>query len=100
LLEVEEMTRIQFEKFGFREYKVHLKKGSGDYGADFLLEKEYKRVVVQAKRYKGNVPIKAIQEVVASKAHYQADEFCSITNSYFTGPARELAKSNGVSESN
>jgi len=47
---------------------------SKDQGADLILERFEEMTVVQAKRYKGNVGNSAVQEVVASKAYYQATE--------------------------
>lgn len=98
--EIDKMDGIQFEhylKLLFKSYgyKVEVTRAAGDYGADLILMKD-KKIVVQAKRYSKNVGISAIQEVVGSKAHYQADEAWVITNSDFTEAAIKLAQSNGV----
>lgn len=99
--DIDKMDGIQFEHYlklllSSRGYKVEVTRASGDYGADLVLRKENKKIVVQAKRYAKNVGISAIQEVVGSKAHYCADEAWVITNSDFTEAAINLARSNGV----
>lgn len=99
--EIDKMDGIQFEHYlklllSSKGYKVEVTRASGDYGADLVLCKGSKKIVVQAKRYSKRVGIKAIQEVVGSKAHYKAEEAWVITNNYFTDAALNLAKSNGV----
>ena len=54
------------------------------------------KTVVLAKRYTEAVSNAAVQEVVASKAHYGCQHAIVVTNSTFTASARELAASNGV----
>lgn len=54
------------------------------------------KIAVQAKQYKSNVGIKAVQEISAAKLHYVADEAWVVTNSFFTKAAGELARSNKV----
>ncbi|WAH37031.1 restriction endonuclease [Alicyclobacillus dauci] len=99
--EVDKMSGRQFEKFLghlFRSmgYTVKVTRESGDYGADLVIEKSGVRIVVQAKRHKNNVGIKAVQEVQASIAHYKAHQGWVVTNSNFTEAAVNLARSNGV----
>ncbi|MBS4206604.1 restriction endonuclease [Bacillus sp. FJAT-50079] len=67
-----------------------------NYGADLVLSTKEQKIIVQAKRYKRKVGIKAVQEVASAKNHYKADECWVITNNYFTEPARKLAHSNEV----
>jgi restriction system protein len=66
------------------------------YGADLVLEKDGAHIVLQAKRYKQNVGITAVQEVIGAKAHYKAQLAWVICNSFFTDAAATLAKSNQV----
>ncbi|AST58573.1 restriction endonuclease [Thermoanaerobacterium thermosaccharolyticum] len=99
--EIDQMDGLTFEKYLqslFRNlgYRVERTAYIGDYGADLIVSKDGIRTVVQAKRYSGKANIKAIQEVVASKAKYHCTEAMVVTNSYFTKPAIELAKANGV----
>ncbi|MMZ55618.1 Restriction endonuclease [compost metagenome] len=99
--EIDKMTGRQFEQYlgllfkGYG-YSVKVTKLSGDYGADLVLTKNGKRIVVQAKRYSKNVGIQAVQEAQASIAHYKATEAWVVTNSNYTPAAYELAKSNQV----
>lgn len=99
--DIDLMDGIQFEHylrllFASQGYRVEVTRAAGDYGADLVMQKEGKKIVVQAKRYTKNVGISAIQEVVGSKAYYKADEAWVITNSGFTEAAKNLASSNKV----
>lgn len=101
ILNVDEMTGKEFEEylrvlFLERGYQVQLTKTTGDYGADLVLSSKNRKIIVQAKRHKKNVGIKAVQEISAAKKHYQADECWVVTNSHYTEPAKNLAKSNQV----
>jgi restriction system protein len=101
ITEVDNMTGEMFERYlktilQARGYGVSLTKASGDYGADLVLTNEGARIVVQAKRYKNKVGVKAVQEIVSAKTVYGAVEAWVITNNYFTEPAKKLAYSNDV----
>lgn len=89
----EKYLQVKFESLG---YQVIRTKYVGDYGADLVVEKDGAKTVIQAKRYKGNVGIKAVQEAVASKGFYDSDKAMVVTNSFFTKQAKELAKKNQV----
>lgn len=100
--EIDKMDGVVFEHylkelFITNGYKVEVTKSSGDYGADLILKKENKKIVVQAKRYSKPVGIKAVQEIKAAQNHYKAQEAWVVTNNYFTKAAFNLAKSNNVS---
>ncbi|MDD3013651.1 MAG: restriction endonuclease [Candidatus Gastranaerophilales bacterium] len=92
-LEFEQILGKLFAKLG---YKIEVTKGSGDQGADLIIEKIGKRTVIQAKCYSNVVGNKAIQEAVAAKAHYNCTAAIVVTNNYFTKSAMELAGSNNV----
>lgn len=99
--DIDRMDGKVFEKyleavFRKRGYKVLRTRYVGDYGADLVIEKDGLKTVVQAKRHKGKVGVKAVQEVVASKGYYDCDRAMVVTNSLYTDQARELAKANGV----
>jgi restriction system protein len=99
--EIDEMSGIEFEEylsllFKRQGYKVSTTNAVGDFGADIVLEKEGQRICVQAKRYRKQVGIKAVQEVIGSLAHYSADIGWVVTNSTYTRPAIQLAKANGI----
>lgn len=89
----EEYLKAHFENLG---YKVRLTPKSNDYGADLIVSNKKKTIVVQAKRYKSKVGNSAIQQIVAAKAYYNADECMVVTNSFFTKNAEKLAEANGV----
>lgn len=92
--EFEYYLKCHFEKLG---YRVKLTPDSGDYGADLVCKNSEGTLIIQAKRYYNQrVGISAIQEIAAAKAYYKADKCMVVTNSFFTKPAVELAKSNGV----
>lgn len=99
--EIDRMDGIKFEHYlkelySMYGYKAVVTKASGDFGADLVLKKDGRKIVVQAKRYSKNVGVKAIQEIKAAQLHYNADESWVVTNSYYTQAALQLAKSNSV----
>ncbi|MEZ0482100.1 restriction endonuclease [Planococcus sp. SSTMD024] len=101
MLQVDQMQGKEFEDylrviFGERGYHVQMTPANGDYGADLILSKAGRRIAVQAKRWKKNVGLKAVQEVSTAKLHYKVDECWVVTNSGYTEPAKKLAASNGV----
>lgn len=92
--EFEEKLAMMFRRLGYRAEIVGSK--GGDYGGDLVISKNGTRTVVQAKCWKKNVGVKAIQEAVAAKAMYHAEEAMVVTNSRFTKQAHELARKNRV----
>lgn len=101
IAEIDRMDGVQFEHylaalFKGMGYKTEVTKASGDYGADLILVKNNEKTVVQAKRYKSNIGIKAVQEISSARLHYQATSAWVVTNSNFTKAAVELAQSNNV----
>ena len=89
----ENYLKVFFEKLG---YKVERTQYIGDYGADLVTTNNGVKMVIQAKRYKNKVGIKAVQEAVASKGYYNCDKAMVVTNSYFTNQAKTLASRNKV----
>lgn len=101
LTKIDKMSGEQFEKYLAEQFKrlgyhVSFTERSHDYGADLILKKRKKVIVVQAKRYEKNIGIKAVQEIVGAVAYYQAEEAMVVTNRYYTKSAIKLAKQNGV----
>jgi restriction system protein len=96
LMSGEEFENFLATHFAKQGYRAKTTAASNDYGADLVISKGGVKTVVQAKRYKDNVGIKAVQEVVGAIAYYKADKGMVITNSYFTSNAKELAASNGI----
>lgn len=89
----EKYLEVLFNKLG---YRVERTRYIGDYGADLITNKDGIKTVIQAKRYKNKVNIKAIQEAVAAKGKYGCTEAMVVTNSYYTRQAEELARANDV----
>lgn len=75
---------------GFLE--VEVTKGSGDFGADILAEKDGITYAVQCKCYDKPIGVKAVQEVYAGRDFYDRMVGVVMTNQYFTQPAVELAR--------
>jgi restriction system protein len=101
LNEVDKMSGLEFEQFLvplFEKlgYQAHVTKGSGDFGADLVLHRKHKKIVVQAKRYSKTIGVSAIQEIVAAKGYYNASGAMVVTNNYFTPAAENLAQANKV----
>ncbi|WP_368658684.1 restriction endonuclease [Metabacillus halosaccharovorans] len=92
-IEFEQYLAVLFKRLG---YRVKSTPGSNDYGADLILENGAERLVIQAKRYKNKVGIKAVQEINSAKAYYNAQEGWVITNNYFTSSAINLAQSANI----
>ncbi|MGE5579000.1 MAG: restriction endonuclease [Bacillota bacterium] len=101
LADLDKMDGVRFEEwlanfFRTRGYKAKTTIRSHDIGVDIILERDGQKTVVQAKRWKNNVGVAAIQAIYAGKAHYRADAAMAVTTSHFTAEARTLAKSTGV----
>ena len=80
---------------GFR--KIEVTQASVDYGADIIAtDRRGRRWVFQCKKYGKNVGNAAVQEVVAARAHYDADRAAVMTNAYLTRNAKALAEENEV----
>lgn len=75
---------------GFLE--VEVTKGSGDYGADILAEKDGVTYAIQCKCQAAPVGVKAIQEAHTGRDYYDRMVGAVLTNQYFTAPAVEAAK--------
>ncbi len=99
--EIDQMTGEEFEQFlgelfKRRGFKITYTSTSGDYGADLILGDGDEKIAVQAKRYSGNVGVKAVQEIIGAVKMYEANEAWVVTNSYFTKQAIKLAEINEV----
>ena len=97
-LPMDEMEGHDFEYYcadilkdnGFIDVEVI--KGSGDFGADILAEKDGITYAVQCKCYDKPIGVKAVQEVYAGRDYYGRMVGVVMTNQYFTQPAVELAQ--------
>ena len=93
--EYEEWCANYLRTHGYHD--VVVTPGSGDYGADVIGYDRYNnKWVFQCKLYTGKVSNTAVQEVVAAKAHYQANKGAVMTNSQLTDNARKLAWENDI----
>lgn len=93
--EFEHKLALMFRSLGYRAEIVGI--AGGDFGGDLVVSRNGTRTVVQAKCWrKKNVGVKAVQEAVAAKAMYRADDAMVVTNSRFTRQAQQLAGKNGV----
>lgn len=94
---MDEMEGHDFEFFcadllreaGFEN--VEVTRGSGDFGADILCEKDGVTYAVQCKCYESIVGVHAVQEVYAGKDFYGRMVAAVMTNRFFTEPARTCA---------
>ena len=96
--EVSRMTGRQFEEFLARLFSrmsyrdITLTPTTNDQGGDLLcLTPSGARAVIQAKRWKGSVGNRAVQELLGAMLNYGRTEGMVVTNSTFTKAARELA---------
>ncbi|RKN74986.1 hypothetical protein D7M11_25955 [Paenibacillus ginsengarvi] len=101
IADIDKMEGREFEHylghlFKSHGYDVKVTQAAGDFGADLVISKDGKKIVVQAKRYSKNVGIKAVQETHSSMGYYKAGEAWVVTNSKYTDAARELANSLNV----
>lgn len=98
VLPMDEMEGHDFEYYcadllrraGFQE--VEVTKGSGDFGADILAEKDGVSYAIQCKCYDTVVGVHAVQEIYAGRDYYGRMVAAVMTNQYFTEPAVTLAR--------
>lgn len=72
-------------------------KGSGDHGADIIVEKDGIRIAVQCKYYSSPVGNKSVQEAYSAKEFYDCHHACVVANSSYTPAAKKAAGKLGVS---
>lgn len=64
-----------------------------DFGVDIVAKKDGITWGVQVKHYHGLVGINAVRQVVVALKKYKCDRAMVVTNSVFSRPAIEIAKS-------
>ncbi len=89
----ERYAEILFEGLG---YRIEPTRAAGDYGADLVTQKDGIRTVIQARRCRGVVGVRAVQEAMAARAVYRCGVAMVVTNSRYTAQARMLAAANEV----
>lgn len=82
--------------FKGKGYSVARTPYRGDFGGDLIVSSSGARTVIQAKRWKRRVGVKAVQEAAAARGYYGCARAMVITNSHFTSQARELAGKNHI----
>lgn len=73
-------------------HAVEVTRGSGDYGADILCEREGVTYAVQCKTYSSAVGVSAVQEAAAGRDFYDRMVGAVMTNQYFTRNAQTAAR--------
>ena len=91
--EFEKFLKVYYESQG---YRADLTPSTADYGADLVMKKDKRKIVVQAKRWSKTVGIESVQQVIGAIRHYGASKGIVVTNSTYTENAYNLANSNGV----
>ena len=92
---------------GFEDWLVRLLRDSGigsvartpasrDQGADLIVNRGARRIVIQAKQYQGTVGNAAVQEVVGALHYYKGTQGWVVTTSIFSKDAIDLARRAGV----
>jgi len=90
--------------FVFEKYVAELLKDQGfsnvrltekyDLGVDAIADKDGERWGIQIKRNHGKTKAESVRQVVTALNHYQCTRSMVVSNSLFTGSARQLAASN------
>lgn len=91
--EFETFCAVQLRMSG---WNAQITQASRDQGVDVIAEKDGVRVVLQCKLYSNPVGNKAVQEIVAGRAHERAHYGAVVTNSTYTTAAEELASTNAI----
>jgi len=99
--EIDKMTGFEFQVFLARFFdrcgcQVEMMPKSHDKGADLIIQQPGVKTVVQAKRRKKSIGIRAIQEAYGAKGYYKADKALVIISSKFSAPAKDMAEKNDV----
>ncbi|MDM8520154.1 restriction endonuclease [Anaerolineales bacterium HSG6] len=85
----EYLTAALFERKG---YKTHLTVTSGDEGVDVLATKNFRKTVIQCKRYGGSVGQPTIRDLYGTMQHNKAADAYLVTTATVTKQAQEWAK--------
>ena len=97
-LPMDEMEGHDFEYYcaelleGMGFVEVEVTKGSGDFGADILAEKDGISYAIQCKCYDKPIGVRAVEEIYAGRDYYDRMVGVVMTNQYFTQPAVDMAK--------
>ena len=97
LLELDTLGGGEFEDylenlFNQRGWIVQKTSLSGDFGVDLIIEKNHRRIAIQAKRYKNPVGFDACKEVIAGAQYWKCNEMMIITTSTFTDAVKKFSQ--------
>jgi len=95
--EIDKMTGVEFEVFLARFFErcgclVEITPKSHDKGTDLIIQLHGVRTVVQAKRRKQAIGVRAIQEAYTAKGYHRADKAMVVISSKFSTPAKDVAE--------
>ena len=101
---IRDLTPLQFEQFTAIYMKnrgytnIQLTKTTNDFGADIIAKDPAgKMICVQCKKYSKPVGVKAVQEIVAARLHYDCElAAVAVSSCGYTKQAIELAKDSDV----
>ena len=77
-------------------WETQMTDAAGDFGVDVLATKRGTSIAFQCKRYKSNVGVSAVQEILGGKAYVNANYAAVVSNADYTAAAKELASKTGV----
>ena len=90
--------------FVFEKYVAELLKNQGfanvrltekyDLGIDVIADRDGERWGIQVKRNRGKTKAESVRQAVTALSHYKCSRAMVISNSLFTGAAKQLAESN------
>ena len=72
--------------------KIEVTRGSGDYGADIIAEKDNTKYAFQCKRFNSTIGPKPIGEVLRGMQYYNCNKGIVVTNNYFSKQALREGK--------
>jgi hypothetical protein len=90
-----EFEEILADYYLLRGYRVTLAGGSGgggDGGIDLIIRKGFKKIIVQAKRYKSNVGVSIVREMYGVMFHNKANGVIICTTAGFSADAQDFVK--------
>jgi hypothetical protein len=90
-----DFEEILADYYLLKGYRVTLAGGSGgggDGGIDLIIRKGFRKIIVQAKHYKGNVGVSIIREMYGVMHHFKANGVIVCTSSGFSSDAQVFVK--------
>jgi restriction system protein len=103
ITDVDQMSGVEFEQYvalllknqGYRN--VETTRLQGDFGADLIFrDRKGVKWAAQLKRYKGQVGVEALYQVLGGKQYYGCQRMMVVTNSNFSTAAINLALKSSI----